>query len=189
MPISKKITNLLDRAKVKYRPLLHRRVFTAFDLATTLGEKPDRVAKAVLIRAGRRNVLVVVPAHARLDLTKLAKELKVKVNEVKIATETALGKLPWKPGTTPPFGSLAKVEVVLDRTLAKSKEMIVRTGSLTDSLTMRVKDFIALEQPRIAAIGMRVRIAATRVVRKVKAKRLRPKIQERKPSTRRVAKR
>lgn len=170
MSIPKKISNFLDRAKVKYRPLSHRTVFTAFDLATTLGEKPERVAKAVLVRAGKRVVLAVVPAHARLDLGKIAKALTVAVKDVKIAAESTLGKLPWKPGTTPPFGSLAKVEVVLDRALAKSKEIIVRTGSVTDSLVMRTKDLIAIEHPTIAVIGSRAKRALVRV-RPVGAKR------------------
>lgn len=145
MAIPKKLLNALAKRKVKYHVLPHKTVFTAYDLATTLGEDLKKVAKTLLVRADSRYVLVVLPASARLDFQKLAKLLKAK--KVSISPETAIKRLKVMPGTTPPFGSLLGVAVVLERSLAKADDIIVRAGSLTESLRMKAKDLVKMESP------------------------------------------
>ncbi|MBI4449632.1 hypothetical protein HY634_01100 [Candidatus Uhrbacteria bacterium] len=145
MAIPKRFLNALEKNKVKYRVLSHKTVFTAYDLATTLGEDLKKVAKTLLVRADKRYVLVVLPASARLDFKKLAKLLKAKT--VSISPEAAIKKLKVMPGTTPPFGSLLGVPVVLEQMLLKAGDIIVRAGSLTESLCMKVKDFVKMESP------------------------------------------
>ncbi|MDP3771153.1 MAG: YbaK/EbsC family protein [bacterium] len=145
MAIPKRLLNALEKHKVKYHVLPHKTVFTAYDLATTLGEDLKKVAKTLLVRADKRYVLVVLPASARLDFKKLAKLLKAKT--VSISPEAAIKKLKVMPGTTPPFGSLLGVPVVFEQMLLKAGDIIVRAGSLTESLRMKVKDFVKMESP------------------------------------------
>lgn len=149
MAIPKRLLNALAKHKVRYRVLPHKTVYTAYDLATTLGEDLKKVAKTLLVRADRRYVLVVLPASARLDLKALAKLLKAKA--VSISPETAIKRLKVVPGTTPPFGSLLGVAVALENTLAKAGDIVVRAGSLTESLSMKVKDFVKMESPILGA--------------------------------------
>ncbi|MBI4142405.1 hypothetical protein HY480_00845 [Candidatus Uhrbacteria bacterium] len=156
MAIAKKILNALGKHQVKYRVLPHKTVYTAYDLATTLGEELGKVAKTLLVRADRRYVLVVLPASVRLDLPKLAKLLKAKA--VSIAPEAAIKKLKLTPGTTPPFGSLVGLEVALEKGLTTAGDIIVRAGSLTESLGMKVKDFVKMEQPILGAFGVKGKI-------------------------------
>lgn len=158
MAIPKRILNALGKHKVKYRVLPHKTVYTAYDLATTLGEDLKKVAKTLLVRADRRYVLVVLPAHYRLDLEKLAKILKAKA--VSIAPESAIKKLRMTPGTTPPFGSLVDLEVALEKGLTTVGDIIVRAGSLTESLGIKVKDFVKMEAPILGAFGMRGKVSA-----------------------------
>lgn len=153
MAISKRILNALGKYKVKYRVLPHKTVYTAYDLATTLGEDVKKVAKTLLVRADRRYVLVVLPAHYRVDLQKLARILKAKA--VSIAPEAAIKKLKLVPGTTPPFGSLVDLEVALEKGLVAAGDIIVRAGSLTESLGMKVKDFVKMESPILGAFGVK----------------------------------
>lgn len=145
MAIPKKLLNALAKHKVKYHVLPHKTVFTAYDLATTLGEDLKKVAKTLLVRADARYVLVVLPASARLDFSKLAKLLKAK--KVSISPEAAIKRMKVMPGTTPPFGSLLGVAVVLEQSLAKADDIIVRAGSLTESLRMKAKDLVKMESP------------------------------------------
>ncbi|MBI4434436.1 hypothetical protein HY635_01280 [Candidatus Uhrbacteria bacterium] len=151
MAIPKRLLNALAKHKVRYRVLPHKTVFTAYDLATTLGEKLEKVAKTLLVRADRRYVLVVLPASARLDLKKLAKLLKVK--SVSISPEAAIKRLKVMPGTTPPFGSLLGVEVALESALVRAGDIIVRAGSLTESIGMKAKDFVKMESPILGAFA------------------------------------
>lgn len=173
MPISKKLLNALGKRKVKYRVLPHKTVYTAYDLATTLGEDLKNVAKTLLVRADKRYVLVVLPAHCRLDLAKLAKLLKAKT--ISIAPEAAIKKLKLTPGTTPPFGSLVGLDVALERGLTKVGDMIVRAGSLTESLGMKVKDFVAMESPILGAFGVRSSAKLKASSRKQTGLKLKPK--------------
>ena len=148
MPIPKKVQNYLDKNKIKYDVLAHRCVYTAYDLANTTKKKLSEIAKTLVVKADAKYVLVVLPAHYRLDLSKLKKVLGAK--KVSIAPEKVMKKVfNVKPGAITPFGSLHKVEVVVDKALAKSKEALFSAGSFTDSLQMKVKDFVDLEEAKL----------------------------------------
>lgn len=168
MPIAKKLLNRLDAHKVKYRVLPHKTVYTAYDLASTLGHELNKVAKTLVVKADKRYVLVVLPANVRLDLKKLAKVLKAKA--VKIAPEPVLAKLKLKPGMTPPFGSLAGLEVALEKSLLKAADIIVRAGSLTESIGMKAKDFVEMESPILGTFGARASYKPQAASRKPKPK-------------------
>jgi prolyl-tRNA editing enzyme YbaK/EbsC (Cys-tRNA(Pro) deacylase) len=158
MAIPKRLLNALAKQRVRYRVLPHKTVYTAYDLATTLGEDLKKVAKTLLVRAGSRYVLVMLPASARLDLKALAKVLKVK--SVSISPEAAIKRLKVVPGTTPPFGSLLGVEVALEKALAKATDIIVRAGSLTESLSVKAKDFVRMESPILGSFMEKAKAAS-----------------------------
>ena len=168
MPISKRLLHALGKHKVKYRVLPHKTVYTAYDLATTLGEGLEKVAKTLLVKADRRYVLVVLPASYRLDLARLAKVLKAKA--VSIAPEQAIKRLKLTPGTTPPFGSLVGLGVALEKGLARAADIVVRAGSLTESLGLQAKDFISMESPILGAFGVKASLGkAAKKTAKAKA--------------------
>lgn len=152
MPIPKKLLTSLDKAKATYEVVKHKTVFTAYDLAQTTKRKLQEIAKTLLVKADGKHVLVVLPAHLRLDLVKLKKLLGAK--KVQISTEKDMAKsLKVKPGAITPFGSLHQLEVVVDKSLAKVQKAIFGAGSFTESLRMKVKDFLKLENPKSGNIG------------------------------------
>ncbi len=161
MPLNKKITLHLGKKNIKFDVVEHKKVFTAYDLAQTLGEKLDSIAKTLLVEAdlpsvekkGKNYFVVVVPASYRVELQKVKKALKAK--RVALAPEKVMAKLGIEPGALSPFGSLRGLGVVLDKTLLKTKEAIVGAESFTESLRMKVKDLMALEKPVVGAIGKR----------------------------------
>ena len=86
--MDKKIQNLLDQQKIKFKLLEHRKVYTAFNEAETQHVDPKTVAKTVLIKLSKNLdanqhpgftalnfVLVTVPAKKRVDLKKIAKAI------------------------------------------------------------------------------------------------------------------
>lgn len=152
MSIPKKVKNYLDKNKVKYEVLAHKCVYTAYDLANTTKKKLSEIAKTLVVKADAKYILVVVPAHYRLDLAKLKKVLNAK--KVEIAKENVMKKVfKVKPGAMTPFGAFHKTEVVVDKALAKTKEALFSAGSFTDSLRMKVKDFVALEEAKLASFS------------------------------------
>jgi len=148
MAIPKKLLNHLEKAKAKYDVLEHRTVYTAYDLAKTTKSKLQEIAKTVLIKADKKYFLVVVPSHYQLDFTKLKKILKVK--KVSMAKENEMKtKFKVKPGAITPFGTIHKVEVIVDKTLLKLKDVVLGGGSFTDSIRMKIKDFMKVEDENI----------------------------------------
>lgn len=150
MAIPARILKHLEKCDIAHDVLPHRKVFTAFDLAQTLGEELSAVAKSVLVRAGRDLVLVSIPADARIDFDRLKKVTGAK--KVSLASEDAIAQLKIKEGTTPPFASLYGVRCVLDSGLAKCRRIVCRAGSYTESLRCDVQDFIDAEAPVVAKV-------------------------------------
>lgn len=136
----------------KHESVGHKTVFTTYDLAQTLKTKLDRVAKTLLVKTENGHVLVVLPGHRSLDFSKLRKALKVK--RVTLASERDMvEKLKVKAGTLTPFGAFHQLPTVVDRTLAKGKDMIASTGNFAVSVRIRVRDFLKHEQPTVADVG------------------------------------
>jgi prolyl-tRNA editing enzyme YbaK/EbsC (Cys-tRNA(Pro) deacylase) len=161
MPVAKKILLHLGKKNVKFDVVEHKKVFTAYDLAQTLGEKLENIAKTLLVevdlpslkKKGKNYFVVVVPASYRVELNNVKKALKA--SKVSMAPEKVMAKLGIQPGALSPFGSLRGLGVVLDKALLKTKQAIVGAESFTDSLRLKVKDLVKLEAPVIGTIGKR----------------------------------
>lgn len=152
MAIPKKLQSYLSKAKIDFEPVAHKTVYTTFDLAATLKEKLDKIAKTLLVKTDKKYVLVVLPGTYRLNMAKLKKILKAK--KAMIADEKMIVKyLKGKPGALHPFAKMHKIELVVDDALSKAGKILVRAGSYTDSLRLKVKDLHKLEQAIVGKIG------------------------------------
>jgi prolyl-tRNA editing enzyme YbaK/EbsC (Cys-tRNA(Pro) deacylase) len=158
-PASKKIIVHLGKKNVKFEVVKHRKVYTAYDLAQTLGTELDKVAKTLLVKAElpslkkaeARHYVVIVPASYYLELGRLKKLLGAK--KIELVFEKGMKKLGIEPGALSPFGSLRGFGVVADKALLKTKDAIVGAESFTEHLRMKVKDFVSAESPLIGIIG------------------------------------
>jgi len=56
-------------------------------------------------------------------------------------------------GAIPPFGELYGVPVYLDEALAEDAEIVLATGTLSESLRMGNGDFIRLVKPKICSFA------------------------------------
>lgn len=152
MPTSKTILSYLDKNKIKHEILKHKKVYTAYDAAQTLGEDLKKIAKSLLIKADKNYYIVSVPANMNLDFKKLAKELKSK--KVSIPGEKDMIKVcKVKAGAMSAFGSLYKLPVAVDKALLKIKEGIFSTGDFMESVRMKVKDYADLESAVLGSFG------------------------------------
>lgn len=157
-----KITKLLDQAKIKYKTLQHKVVFTAHDVGATTKKKLSEIAKVVLVKVdGRRPsmvknslenknsvyfVLIVLPAGKYVDFAGIKKALKAK--KVSMASEKDITKyLKTKVGLLHPFGSEYNLHTLLDKGMSRSKKMIASAGTFTDSVEIALKDFEKLVKP------------------------------------------
>ncbi len=153
MPVPKKVKDYLDKQGIDYDEISHKVVYTAYDAARTLKRELKEIAKNLLVQADKTYALVIVPADKRINLDKLKKVLGVK--RVSIPKEQAMIKiLKIKPGSLTSFGKLHQLEVVVDKAMVSTKKAVFSAGSLTDSVFMKVKDFLQLEEAKIADIAM-----------------------------------
>ena len=149
------LTNYLTKGKFKHQPIEHRKVFTAYDTAATTRTPLAQVAKNVIIKAGDKLHLLVLPAHHLVDFKAVAKQLGVAANKVKIVTEQAIGKgLTLKKNTgLSSFGSMYKLPVMVEKELLKAKEVLFPAGTFVHSIKAKSKDFVVLEQAMVAKFG------------------------------------
>jgi len=141
-----KIIKYLEKAKVKFKLIEHKIVYTAHDTAKTTKKKLNEIAKVVLVKADKEFVLIILPAGKYVNLTGIKKALKAK--KVSFAKEKDITKyLKTKVGLLHPFGSLYKIQTLIDKNLCKAKKMIASAGSYTESVEIALKDFEKLASP------------------------------------------
>lgn len=142
MPIAKCLLKCLDEAKIKYKPIKHKTVYTAHDIAATLKAKLSEVAKTVHIVADKKHIIVVLPASHLLDINRLKKLLKAK--KVEIAKEKLMTKIfKMKKGAVVPLQNLHKdTEILVDKAFTRAKRVVMSAGTFEDSLEIKTKDFL-----------------------------------------------
>ncbi|MFC1638877.1 aminoacyl-tRNA deacylase [Patescibacteria group bacterium] len=157
-PASKKILKHLEKHGVKFQLVPHKKVYTAYDLAQTAGTKLDEIAKTLLVKAELPELkkrgkyyVIVLPASYNVDLKKVKKAIKAK--KVELAPEKVFKKLGIEPGALSPFGSQHDFDVVVDKGLAKAKKAVVGAESFVESLHLKVKDLIELEDATVEFVG------------------------------------
>lgn len=172
-----KVIKYLEKAGVSHDLLTHRTVYTAYDVAATMGKKLGEIAKSLLVKADKDYYLVLLPADYNLDFEKLKKQIGkitdkeikvVKIPGEKIMQET----FKLKNDALSAFGTLYKLPVIMDKALAKAKKAIFSSGSFNYSVEMGVKDFVKLENAALGAFGVKkkIKIVKPKPVKKAKAK-------------------
>ncbi len=172
--IPKALLAALDKRNLPFEVVSHRKVYTAYDLAQTMGEDLNRIAKTLLLavdlpqmKVKGKKVVLVIPASYRADFGMVKKKLKAA--RVSLAPEKVFAKLGIEPGTQPPFGALYGDPLVLvDKSLLLTRDAIFRAGSLTDSLRMKVKDFVKAEGAMVGKFGTKSGVKLQKRVSKKK---------------------
>ena len=162
MSVPKQVIAHLKNNKVAFEVVPHKTVYTAYDLAQTLGEELGNIAKTLLIKVelpkvskgGKRYYVVAVPASYRVDLKAVQKYLKSA--KAVLANEK---EMIMKAGAGTPFVSMYKdVGLIVDKSLEKASHSLVRAESLTESLRMKIKDLIRSEGALVAKVGTKAKM-------------------------------
>lgn len=190
MPVAKPLLAYLDKAGISYEIVPHRKVYTAYDLAQTLGEKLDGIAKTLLVKVELPKVekkgkhyILVLPASYRANFQKIKKALKA--SKVEMAVEKAIEKLDLNPGAITPFGGYHKLEILLDKALLKSQKVLASAGAHTEALRIKVKELHAKEGATLGQFGDKAKLKLQKVLKPSKKK---ARAASRKASTKRPKK-
>jgi Ala-tRNA(Pro) deacylase len=150
MPISKTLVTFLEKQKIKYEAVEHKRVFTALDKSATLHTDPKEVVKTAVFQAGKNHAFVLVPANRHIDKKKVKTAINVLLRKasqkpekiVDFATELWMKKnLPGDVGAAPPLGAFFGYPVLVDNALFKQKKLYLNAGSYEHSFLVNQANF------------------------------------------------
>lgn len=156
MPILRRLREYLDENNVRYEVSSHREAYTAQETAAALHVPGKKLAKVVIVKAGERFVMAVMPATWKIDMEKMKRILGNP--DVRLATEDEFKDLfpECAVGAMPPFGNLYNLAVCVDKSLTEDREIVFQAGTHVDTVNMNYQDFAALVKPMVAEFGKHV---------------------------------
>jgi Ala-tRNA(Pro) deacylase len=136
---------------VPFTVLRHEPVFTSEQAAAVRGTSLASGAKALVVKAGDRFLLLVLPADRKLESRKARDNLHVKTlrfaNREEVEQLTGL-----QPGSIPPFGSLFGLPTYCDPALADNESINFNAGDHAISVQMSYADYARVEKPTAAVL-------------------------------------
>ena len=151
------MTTCLDRLRaflsdngIQAEPEHHPETFTAQAMAAALHEKSKYIAKVFIAWADGDLVMFVLPANARVDLSRAQTLLKCQT--VRPAREEEFSTVfpDCEVGAMPPFGSFYQLPVYFDSELATRPYFLFAAGTHRDTLRMFTSDYLRLVAPVMA---------------------------------------
>ena len=151
---AKRITQYLKEEKIKYKTLKYKTAYTAQEIAASAHIPGRQLAKAVVVELDGEMALAVLSAAYQIDFKELKKALGVK--KVKIATEKDFeDHLPdCELGSTPPFGNLYDMKVIVDEKLTAEETIAFCSGKHTELIQLAYQDFAKLVEPEVAEFSV-----------------------------------
>jgi Cys-tRNA(Pro) deacylase len=142
------IQSYLNQEGVAYKTSSHKPVFTSEEAAQARQAPLEEGAKALVLQADSKPIMVVISAANKLDLKAIKKLYGYK--DVSMADKDTLLKVTGlEPGAIPPFGSLFKIPTYVDKNITTLESVSFNAGSHTKSIQMGAKDFVAIEKPTV----------------------------------------
>ena len=150
-----KVIDFLDKQGVHYETSQHRPTFTAQQMAAEEHVPGMNVAKPVVVQAGDKYFLCVLPAARKIDMDALKKNLGEK--KLDLADENQMSDLfdDCALGAEPPFGHLYGMETVMDSSLKDDPYIVFQAGTHELAVRLDLEDYLRLEKPRILSFSYR----------------------------------
>lgn len=148
--VYKKIVALLEGKGIEFDKEHHAAVTTSEAAAAERGVELHAGAKALVMRGEKtkQHWLFIMPADLRGSTSKMKAIVGERVSFARKPEEvTGCVK-----GSVPPFGSVLGLKTYCDPKLAENETIHFNAGSLTDSVSMRYTDYLAVEQPELIDI-------------------------------------
>jgi Ala-tRNA(Pro) deacylase len=147
--VFERIEAKLMEAKAAYTVSRHAPVYTSEEAAAIRGVPLSSGAKALIVKAGERFVLFVLPADRKFDGKKVKSSFNVK--GTRFATKEEVFEMTdLLPGSIPPFGSLFGLPTFVDGALSHNESINFNAGDHAISIQMPYRDYFMAESPTVA---------------------------------------
>src|SRR5215208_1995978 len=118
--VFERLSMLLQSKGIDFQVLTHEPVYTSADSARVRGVSLHSGAKALVMKAEDKFLMVVLPADFSLDNKAIKRELNCK--NIRFANQEEVDSLTTlKPGSIPPFGSLFNLPTYCDSRLQENE--------------------------------------------------------------------
>lgn len=136
------ILNLLRKNNFWLETFEHEPVTTSQQAAKVrTGYSLAQGAKAIIVKAKDKFVMLVLPGDKKFNGSKVKKLLHVK--DIRFATEEEMKRLTdgIEIGGVPPFGNLFDIPMIVDKTLFDNEKIIFNAGDRRFSIAMKSEDY------------------------------------------------
>lgn len=146
---AKMLKEYLENHHIQYTCASHSPAYTAQEVAAAAHVSGKQMAKIVIIKAGNKLAMVVLPAHDHINFEAL--KLATGEREINLASESSFkGQFPeCEVGAMPPFGHLYHLPVYVSNLLSHQDQIIFNAGSHSEIMKMAYRDFERLEKPQL----------------------------------------
>ena len=146
---AKRITQYLKKEKIKYKTLKFKPAYTAQEIAASAHIPGRQLAKTVMVELDGEMAMAVLSAAYQIDFKELKKALGVK--KTKLSTEKDFEDyLPdCELGSTPPFGNLYDMKVIVDKKLTAEETIAFCSGTPNELIQLAYQDLEKLVQPEV----------------------------------------
>ena len=150
-----RLEGYLRENRVPFETQHHPRAVTAQEVAASEHVPGKMLAKTVMILADGQMVMLALPATYQVDLDKAAAMLGV--GEARLAEEEEFEDTfpDCEVGAMPPFGNLYDVPVYVEESLTEDETIVFRSGTHTDTMSVKYSDFERLVEPTVAGFARR----------------------------------
>ncbi len=140
------IKDLLDKNKISYKLIEHKPVFTSEDAAKIRGSSLSLGAKALIMKADKKSIMIVVPGDKKVDTSTFKKLYQVK--DLEMATKEEVKAVSGvEVGAVPPFGNLFKIPLYFDKTIVENEVVFFNAGSHSKSISLKGSDLEKVTKP------------------------------------------
>lgn len=146
--IPKKLKKCLEDSKIKFQLQQHEQKFTVQEISEATHFSSSKMAKTLILSLGDgKFVMAVLPGNRKLNLEAFRNLIHSKT--ARLANESEFKRLfnDCETGAMPPFGNLYGIQVYVDDTLQKSKEIGFNAGSHSEIIKMKYNDYESLVHP------------------------------------------
>ncbi len=154
MIVYEKIVDFLKQNQVEFKTFEHVPVFTSAEAAKVRGTKVSQGAKALVMIADKKPIMIVVPGDRKVDLKEF--KSKFKFRDVGMATKEQVFELTGvQIGAVPPTGNLFGLPLYIDTHLGENDTIAFNAGEHSRSIEMKYADFVAVTKPILGEFSLK----------------------------------
>ncbi len=152
-PVYDRIKEELQKNGVSFEPYEHAAVKTSEEAAAIRNTPLSEGAKALVLYADKKPILVTVSGDRKLDTKEFRKQFGVK--DLRMATpEEVIVVTGVEIGAVPPFGHIFGVSYYMDIALRDGEHVSFNAGSRTKSIRMKENDFEKIAKPIVGSFSL-----------------------------------